>query len=269
MLLAVIIKIFVSLYGCWIILKVFFSKVYQLLTLAALFILSPLIAASLAHPSTEGIAHAGLRIIIKNYLYSVVWAIALVFMFILTSINFGFQNLGAQNFETALAMLGGLIFLEKIEGLVGLLVGDGKGPSVEGAMNDFGRFGQTMVTGATAAFGGAAGAITASKGAMGEGFGGHHMAGAIAGGAMGFMAPVLGTATSAKMGASAGIKLAHSMGQMFSGVGQGSNSPNPYSSSGSWAEGGQKNLAGSIDNLSASLQARSTPRKPPSNQGGA
>ena len=127
-LVAVIIKIFISIFGCWIIAKVFFGKIFQLLTLAALFLLSPVLVATLAHPAMENIAFAGLKYTVKYYLYSVVWAIALVFMFLITTINFGFSNLGVQNFETALAMLGGLIFIEKIEGLVGLLTGTG-GPS--------------------------------------------------------------------------------------------------------------------------------------------
>jgi hypothetical protein len=262
-LLAVIVKIFVSIFGCWIICKVFFGKIFQLLMLAALFILSPLLAASIAHPALENIAATGLKYIVKYYLYSVVWAIALVFMFIITSINFGFSNLGAQNFETALAMLGGLIFLEKVEGLVGLLTGTG-GPSVEGAMRDFGTISQTMLTGASAAFGGAAGAITAAKaGKIGDSFGTHHMAGAVAGGALGFMAPILGAGKTAGLGATAGINLAHAMGNMMPG--SGGSTPNPYNSTGSSASDPNTDLSNSLNNLTNTLQTRASAKKPPSN----
>ena len=265
-LVAVIVKIFVSIFGCWIIAKVFFGKIFQVLTLAALFLLSPLLVATIAHPAMESIGVAGLKYTIKYYLYSVVWAIALVFMFIITTINFGFSNLGVQNFETALAMLGGLIFVEKVEGLVGLLTGTG-GPSVEGAMRDFGQFSSTMLSGATAAFGGAAGAIAGAKASMGEGFGAHHMAGAIAGGAAGFMAPVLGAGKTANMASKAGIQLAHSMGNYFGGGGGSSSgaSSNPYDAPGSKAEGGE--LASSIQNLSNNLQARSAASGPKINKG--
>ena len=263
-LLAVIVKIFVSIFGCWIILKVFFGKIFQLLMLAALFIISPLLAASIAHPALENIATTGLKYIVKYYLYSVVWAIALVFMFIITSINFGFSNLGAQNFETALAMLGGLIFLEKVEGLVGLLTGTG-GPTVEGAMKDFASFSQTMMTGASAAFGGAAGAIAASKaGGLANSFGSHHMTGAVAGGAMGFIAPVLGPGRTANLGATAGINLANSMGNMMSGLGGGpSSTPNPYNRTGSSAKDPNADLSNSLNNLTNTLQTRSASKKPP------
>lgn len=261
---AVIVKIFVSLFGCWIIAKVFFGKIFQLLTLAALFLLSPLLVATLAHPAMEGIAIAGLKYTIKYYLYSVVWAIALVFMFIMTSINFGFSSLGVQNFETALAMLGGLIFVEKVEGLVGLLTGTG-GPTVEGAMRDFGQFSTAVIGGATAAFGATAGVVAAAKANMGTKFSSHHMAGAVAGGAAGFMAPVLGAGTTAKVAANAGIQLAHSMGSFFnpggfsgSGGSTGPTSPSPAPNS---------DLDNTLQSLSNTLQSRSTGNSPKINRG--
>lgn len=269
-LIAVIIKIFVSIYGCWIIAKVFFGKIFQLLTLAALFLISPLLAATISHPAMEGIAISGLKYTIKYYLYSVVWAIAIVFMFIISSINFGFTSMGAQNFETALAMLGGLIFIEKVEGLVGLLTGTG-GPTVEGAMKDFGQFSASVIGGATAAFGATAAAVGISKSSLGESFGAHHMAGAIAGGAAGFMAPVLGAGTTAKMAASAGIKMANTMGNFFNQSGNGSaptapgpSSFNPYDTVGSSANA---DLSTNLQNLTSTLQTRSLSQKGPSGQG--
>jgi hypothetical protein len=265
-LIAVIVKIFISIFGCWIIAKVFFGKIFQLLTLAALFLLSPLLAATIAHPAMEGIAVAGLKYTVKYYLYSVVWAIALVFMFIITTINFGFSNLGVQNFETALAMLGGLIFVEKVEGLVGLLTGTG-GPTVEGAMRDFGQFTAAVIGGATAAAGSTMGAIGAAKATMGESFGGHHLAGAVAGGAAGFMAPVLGAGTTSKVAANAGISLAHSLGSYFSG---GAPSPaassNPYDNIGGGSSG-NSDLANSLQGLSNSLNSRTMARGPKPNTG--
>ena len=263
-LIAVIVKIFISIFGCWIIAKVFFGKIFQLLTLAALFLLSPLLVATIAHPAMESIAVAGLKYTIKYYLYSVVWAIALVFMFIITTINFGFSNLGVQNFETALAMLGGLIFVEKVEGLVGLLTGTG-GPTVEGAMRDFGQFSSAVIGGATAAAGSTMGAIAASKASMGAAFGGHHMAGAVAGGAAGFLAPVLGAGTTSKHAATAGIKLAHTMGTYFSPPTQGS-SNNPYSNVGSGSSS-NTDIANSLQGLSTSLNSRLTSRGPMPNRG--
>jgi hypothetical protein len=161
-------------------------------------------------------------------------------------------------------MLGGLIFIEKIEGLVGLLTGTG-GPSVEGAIKDFGNFSNTMMTGAAAAFGGASGAIAAGKAAYGASWGGHHLAGAIAGGAGGFIAPVLGTGTTSRMAANAGIKLAHQMGNYFSNSGQVKNSsPSAYSSKDSSSD---SDLANSLQNLSNNLQTKNMNRKPPPNKG--
>lgn len=259
---AAIIKIFVSVWGCWLVVKVFFQKIYQLLVLMAIFVLSPVIASTIAHPAIERIGINGATFWVKYHLYSVCWAIAIIFMYMISSINFGFSTIGAQNFETALAMLGGLLFLEKVEGLVGLLTGTG-GPSVEGAMRDFEGFKNGMIGAATMAFSGTTAALTAGKQALGSSWGGHHAAGAALGGAMGFLAPVAGMKMTTQAMATAGVKMADFMGNAFHRAG--SSNPNPYDIPGGRAEGGERpgytQMASKINNLADSLEARSSASK--------
>jgi len=197
---ASILKIIVSLWGLFICIGVLLSKFFQVASLIVIFFLGPIFCGLMASPSTDHIAKQGFLLMLKYQLYSVIWSLALMVLYIIGSINFGAETLGVGNLLSAFAILAGLQLVQNAEAFASIFTQGGAGISVGSARDTWGNFSKAMISGAIV--GGVKGTgevIEGKKHGMGPAQGGEKM-GAILGGTIGSAIPVLGTVAGAKLG---------------------------------------------------------------------
>jgi hypothetical protein len=194
-----LLKIIISLWGIVICIGVLFAKFMQVISLLIVFFLGPIFAGLAAHPRTEQISRAGLNLMLKLQLYSVIWAIALLGLYLVEHIRFGDEILGAGNILTAFAVLAGLMIIEHSQEFAGLLASTGGG-SLGSAKSEWSGF-YKSATGMALMAGGAVGAakggvqkLTGEKGQAAVG-----LAGAAVGAIIPGFGPIAGAAAGVRM----------------------------------------------------------------------
>ena len=103
-----LIKCGVALWGLVTCFMVIFAKFFQILNLWVLFVLGPIFIGCLGHPATAPIFWGAARYFAKLLLYSVIWAITLVGLYLIPNINWGVETIGVNSLLTAVAILAGL-----------------------------------------------------------------------------------------------------------------------------------------------------------------
>ena len=103
-----LLKCGVAIWGLIVCFSVIFAKFFQVLNLWVLFILGPIFIGCLGHPSTAPIFWGAARYFVKLLLYSVIWAITLVGLYLIPNINWGVETIGVNSLLTAVAVLAGL-----------------------------------------------------------------------------------------------------------------------------------------------------------------
>ena len=210
-----LLKIIISIWGLTICVGVIFAKFLQIGTLLIIFCLGPVLAGFLSHPATESIAFNGFKIMLKNMINSVIWALALVMLYLITNINFGAQTLGENNLMKAFAVLAGLELIKDSNKFAELFA---NGFTVGQGHSTWGNF----ASGATGMLMGAAGGLSTMTGLAASAVGVGGGAGAVAGGsaaaqltgaAVGSMVPFLGVSGGAKLG-QAGQNLMNAMDRL-------------------------------------------------------
>lgn len=196
---ASILKVIVSLWGLFICIGVLLSKFFQVASLIVIFFLGPIFCGLTASPATEGIARQGFLLMLKYQLYSVIWAIALMVLYIIGSVNFGAESLGVGNLLSAFAILAGLQLVQNAEAFASLFTA-GAGVSIGSARDTWSNFSKAMISGAiVGGFKGTGEVIAGTKHGMKPAQGAEKV-GAVIGGIIGSAIPVLGTVAGAKGG---------------------------------------------------------------------
>jgi hypothetical protein len=144
-LVASFLKIVISFWGLTICIGVILSKFYQVVSLIILFFLGPIFAGFIAHPNTEHISWSGFNLILKLQLYSVIWSIALVILYLIGSIRFININLATENLFSAFAILAGLKLMQNSDGIAQLFVGGNT--HLTDAKSDWSQFYQSIIAG--------------------------------------------------------------------------------------------------------------------------
>ena len=103
-----LLKCGVALWGLITCFMVIFAKFFQVLNLWVLFILGPIFIGCLGHPGTAPIFWGAARYFAKLLLYSIIWAITLVGLYLIPNINWGVETIGVNSLLTAVAILAGL-----------------------------------------------------------------------------------------------------------------------------------------------------------------
>src|SRR6185503_18216585 len=89
-----LLKCGVAIWGLIICFAVVFTKFFQILNLWVLFVLGPIFIGCLGHPATAPIFWGAARYFVKLLLYSVIWAITLVGLYLIPNINWGVETIG-------------------------------------------------------------------------------------------------------------------------------------------------------------------------------
>ncbi len=103
-----LIKCGVAIWGLITCFMVIFAKFFQILNIWVLFVLGPIFIGCLGHPATAPIFWGAARYFAKLLLYSVIWAITLVGLYLIPNINWGVETIGVNSLLTAVAILAGL-----------------------------------------------------------------------------------------------------------------------------------------------------------------
>lgn len=103
-----LIKCGVAIWGLITCFMVIFAKFFQVLNIWVLFVLGPIFIGCLGHPATSPIFWGAARYFTKLLLYSVIWAITLVGLYLVPNINWGVETIGVNSLLTAVAILAGL-----------------------------------------------------------------------------------------------------------------------------------------------------------------
>jgi hypothetical protein len=80
-----------------------------------MFILGPVFIGCLGHPATSSIFWGAARYFLKLILYSVIWAITLVGLYLIPNINWGVETIGVNSLLTAVAVLAGLQMIANVQ----------------------------------------------------------------------------------------------------------------------------------------------------------
>ncbi|HEY5038081.1 MAG TPA: type IV secretion system protein, partial [bacterium] len=110
-----LLKCGVAFWGLIICFAVIFAKFFQVLNLWVLFVLGPIFIGCLGHPATVPIFWGAARYFIKLLLYSVIWAITLVGLYLIPNINWGIETIGVNSLLTAVAVLAGLQLIANVQ----------------------------------------------------------------------------------------------------------------------------------------------------------
>ncbi|HEY5039298.1 MAG TPA: hypothetical protein VIJ93_09530, partial [bacterium] len=148
----------------------------------------------LGHPATAPIFWGAARYFIKLLLYSVIWAITLVGLYLIPNINWGIETIGVNSLLTAVAVLAGLQLIANVQEFASLFT-TFSGANLKGeGYKEFTRDTKAAVGGANQ---GRLGVFGVGKGLTGET--GQAMA-AATGAAVGSIIPGVGTASGALTG---------------------------------------------------------------------
>jgi len=190
-----LLRIIVSLWGLVICVEVLLAKFFQVASLVVLFLLGPVLAGLVSNPKTESIARNGLNLTLNLILNSIIWAIALLGLYLVTHITYGVETLGTANILTSMAILAGLQLIRNSDKFASLFA-----PGGGGHMNHMGgawaaAIGTTMAAGRIMSD---TKKVISEKGKSG-GFAG--TAGSVAGAAVGALVPGIGPSRGGRWGA--------------------------------------------------------------------
>jgi hypothetical protein len=141
----------VAIWGLIICFAVIFAKFFQILNLWVLFVLGPIFIGCLGHPATAPIFWGAARYFIKLLLYSVIWAITLVGLYLIPNINWGIETIGVNSLLTAVAVLAGLQLITNGHEFASLLTSFSGGNVKGDGVKEFTRDTKTVVKGANQA----------------------------------------------------------------------------------------------------------------------
>ncbi len=245
-----LLKCGVAIWGLIICFAVIFAKFFQVLNLWVLFVLGPIFIGCLGHPATAPIFWGAARYFIKLLLYSVIWAITLVGLYLIPNINWGIETIGVNSLLTAVAVLAGLQLIANVQEFASLFT-TFSGANLKGeGYKEFTRDTKAAAGGANQARLGTFGVMKNLTGETGQAMG------AAAGAAVASVIPGVGTAG----GALAGQKTMKGLNAVakLGGIGgkpKYSNPDNPVSSflkkmSGASIAGSLKSDSKNFENLS-------------------
>lgn len=189
-----LLKCGVAIWGLIICFAVIFAKFFQVLNLWVLFVLGPIFIGFLGHPATAPIFWGAARYFAKLLLYSLIWAITLVGLYLIPNINWGVETIGVNSLLTAVAVLAGLQLITNVNEFASLLTAFSGGNIRGDGHKEFTRDMQSIGSGINDARMGTFGAL---KSVTGEG--GQALATAM-GAAAGSVIPGVGTVAGAGMG---------------------------------------------------------------------
>jgi hypothetical protein len=204
-----LVKCGVSLWGLIVCFGVIFAKFFQILNIWVMFVLGPIFIGCLGHPATAPIFWGALRYFTKLLLYSIVWAITLVGLYLVPNINWGVETIGVNSLLTACAVLAGLQLISNVQEFASLFTSfqgaNLKGEGYKDAIRDTAGAVGLANAARVKTFGG----VKAVTGEAGQ------AAATAAGAAVGSVVPFVGTAG----GAMAGQKIMKGihMGAKFAG----------------------------------------------------
>jgi hypothetical protein len=138
----------VAIWGLIICFAVIFAKFFQILNLWVLFVLGPIFIGCLGHPATAPIFWGAARYFIKLLLYSVIWAITLVGLYLIPNINWGIETIGVNSLLTAVAVLAGLQLITNGHEFASLLTSFSGGNIKGEGYKEFTRDTKSVVKGA-------------------------------------------------------------------------------------------------------------------------
>jgi hypothetical protein len=246
-----LLKCGVAIWGLIICFAVIFAKFFQVLNLWVLFVLGPIFIGCLGHPATAPIFWGAARYFIKLLLYSVIWAITLVGLYLIPNINWGIETIGVNSLLTAVAVLAGLQLIANVQEFASLFT-TFSGANLKGeGYKEFTRDTKAAVGGANQARLGTFGVMKNMTGETGQAMG------AAAGAAVASVIPGVGTAGGALAGQKTmkGLNAVAKLGGM-GGKPKYSNPDNPVSSflkkmSGASIAGSLKGDGKNFDNLTS------------------
>lgn len=188
-----LLKCGVALWGLIICFAVIFAKFFQVLNLWVLFVLGPIFIGCLGHPATAPIFWGAARYFVKLLLYSLVWAITLVGLYLIPNINWGVETIGVNSLLTAVAILAGLQLIANVQEFASLFT-TFSGANLKGdGYKEFTRDTGAALGGLNAVRLGAFGALAGATGETGQAM-------AVAtGAALGSVIPGVGTVGGAKV----------------------------------------------------------------------
>src|SRR5665213_1557602 len=146
-----LLKCGVAIWGLIICFAVIFAKFFQVLNLWVLFVLGPIFIGCLGHPATAPIFWGAARYFIKLLLYSVIWAITLVGLYLIPNINWGIETIGVNSLLTAVAVLAGLQLITNGHEFASLLTSFSGGNIKGEGYKEFARDTKSVVKGANQA----------------------------------------------------------------------------------------------------------------------
>lgn len=189
-----LLKCGVAIWGLITCFMVIFAKFFQILNLWVLFVLGPIFIGCLGHPATSPIFWGAARYFAKLLLYSVIWAITLVGLYLIPNINWGVETIGVNSLLTAVAILAGLQLIANAQEFAALFT-TFSGANLKGeGLKDFTRDTKATVSGANKIRTGTFGVGKSMTGETGQA-----MATAT-GAALGSFIPGVGTASGALAG---------------------------------------------------------------------
>lgn len=183
-----------ALWGLIVCFGVIFAKFFQVLNLWVLFLLGPAFIGCLGHPATAPIFWGALRYFVKLLLYSVIWAITLVGLYLIPNIDWGIETIGVNSLLTACAVIAGLQMIGNVQEFASLFTTFSGGNLKGEGIKDFAR--DTLAAGAAmnSVRLNAAGGVKAVTGETGQ------AVGTAAGAMVGSIIPALGTSAGALAG---------------------------------------------------------------------
>lgn len=122
-------KFIIAVWGLLLVVGVLFMKFGQVIILAIIYFLGPILIGLAAHPVTASISMSGLRLLIKTLAYSPMWALTLVMLYLLPNIDFGVASMGINSIMTAFAVFAGLELIKDAKDFAALFASFGGGAS--------------------------------------------------------------------------------------------------------------------------------------------
>lgn len=134
-----------ALWGLVVCFLVLFAKFFQALNIWAFLVLGPAFIGCLGHPATAPIFWGACRYFVKLLLYSVIWAVLLIGLYLIPNINWGVETIGVNSLLTAVAIIAGLQFIGNVQEFAGLFT-TFAGANLKGeGLREFKRDTQTAV----------------------------------------------------------------------------------------------------------------------------
>jgi hypothetical protein len=189
-----LLKCGVAIWGLIICFAVIFAKFFQVLNIWVLFVLGPIFIGCLGHPATAPIFWGAARYFVKLLLYSVIWAITLVGLYLIPNINWGVETIGVNSLLTAVAILAGLQLITNGHEFASLLTSFSGGNVKGEGVKEFTRDTKAVVKGANQARLGSFGVMKKMTGETSQAMA------AASGAAIGSIIPGIGTASGALAG---------------------------------------------------------------------